>query len=448
MAVGGRGRREAVAIGLLVVLLVLVNYLAQRYPWRWDATAAGIHSLSEQTVKLLAGLPGDVRVLAFYDPDHPARVRVEGLLQEYGYRAPGLQWALVDPVRDAARARHYHINEQGTVVVERGDRQARLDGLADLGPTEAQLTNALIQVTRSQPRRVCVVEGHGERALADTSPRGLWALRRALEAEGYEVDRLTPLGPPVGRGCSVVVIADPTLEFSDAEQRLLQQYLAGGGRALILAGAGPSLALHRTLDRWGVRIGQAVIVDPLATVFGADALAPVITTYGSHESLKDFRLVTFFPWSRPVRPQEPPPPALRATPLIWSSPQSWARPWTAGMRPDEVTRNFVPATDEKGPLPLGVAVEAADTRLIVLGTSAMVGNQYLPLFGHRNLVLNLMAWLVTEPDLIALKPASPGSQAILLSAGQAKTIFYSLVVAYPLGLLAAGLFVWASRRRR
>ena len=78
----------------------------------------------------------------------------------------------------------------------------------------------------------------------------------------------------------------------------------------------------------------------------------------------------------------------------------------------------------------------------------MVANQYFTLFGHRNLVLNLMAWLVAEPDFIALKPATPGSQAILLTARQAGTIFYSVVLAYPLAVLAAGLGVWTRRRRR
>src|SRR5215471_3765951 len=84
---------------------------------------------------------------------------------------------------------------------------------------------------------------------------------------------------------------------------------------MLLLSAGPSLALHAALSRWGVHVGEALILDPLATVFGADPVAPVITTYGAHESLKDFRLLTFFPWSRPVTPLDPPPLGLRVTPL-------------------------------------------------------------------------------------------------------------------------------------
>src|SRR2546422_101049 len=95
----GRLREAVVRTCLLCLLLVLVNYLAQRYPWRWDVTAARLHSLSEQTLGLLSALPQEVRVMAFYDDDHPARLRVQGLLQAYDYQNSQLHWEFVDPVR-------------------------------------------------------------------------------------------------------------------------------------------------------------------------------------------------------------------------------------------------------------------------------------------------------------------------------------------------------------
>ncbi len=370
MALSRRAFREAVVGTLLfLIVLALVNYLAQRYPWRWDATAAQLHSLSEQTTRLLASLRQDVRIIAFYDDDHPARLKVQTLLQGYAYRNSILRWEFVDPVREVARARHYRVNEQGTLVVESGGRLARLDGLADLGPSEEQLTNALIRVTRSGPRRLCVVEGHGEKSSEDTSPTGLWTFRRALEEEGYEARRLVPLGSPTEAGCSVVLLAGPSADLAEVEWRALEAYLTQGGRAMILLSAGPRLTFHAALSRWGVRVDEALIVDPLAAVFGADALAPVITTYGAHESLKEFRLLTFFPWSRPIAATGRPPAGVSVTPLLWSSPQSWARPYRIGMRPDEINRSFVPETDKKGPVPLGVAVEVEKTRLVVLGTA-------------------------------------------------------------------------------
>ena len=61
MALSPRPFRQATVSALLLVLaLGLVNYVGQRYPWRWDATAARLHSLSEQTTQLLAALRQDV----------------------------------------------------------------------------------------------------------------------------------------------------------------------------------------------------------------------------------------------------------------------------------------------------------------------------------------------------------------------------------------------------
>jgi hypothetical protein len=174
----------------------------------------------------------------------------------------------------------------------------------------------------------------------------------------------------------------------------------------------------------------------------------VITTYGAHESLKEFRLLTFFPWSRPVAPLDPPPVGQRVTPLLWSSPQSWTRPYQVGMRPQAINSSFEPETDVKGPHPLGVAVEVEPTRLVVLGTTEIVSNQYFLLFGHKNLLLNLMAWLATQPDLIAVKPPVAGTQVILLSAAQARILFYAVILAYPVAVFFTGLGVWGWRRRR
>jgi hypothetical protein len=351
-------------------------------------------------------------------------------------------------VRAVARARHYRVSEQGTVVVERGDQVARLDGLADLGPSEEQLTNALIRVTRREGPTVCVVEGHGERSLQDTSATGLWAFRRALGEEGYAVRSLAPLARPREAGCGVLVIAAPTADLAPAEQQAFDDFLARGGRALVLLGAGPPLGLHGALSRWGVRVDEAVVLDPLASVFGADPTASVVTTYGAHESVKDFRLLSFFPWSRSIAPAEPPPAGVRVSPLAWSSPQSWARPYRAGMRPEQIDRAFVAGMDRTGPLVLGVAVEAGGARLVALGTAEIAANQYFLLFGHKNLLLNAIAWLGSEPGLIAIKPRTAGSHVILLSARAGKAIFYAIVVMYPLAVFGVGLGVWGWRRRR
>src|SRR4030095_2172632 len=99
----------------------------------------------------------------------------------------------------------------------------------------------------------------------------------------YEVQPLVPLGNLLQSGCSVLVVVGPTAEFADSEQQALDTYLTRGGRAMLLLSAGPPLALHAALSRWGVHVGEALILDPLATVFAADPGDRGITTYGARE---------------------------------------------------------------------------------------------------------------------------------------------------------------------
>jgi ABC-type uncharacterized transport system involved in gliding motility auxiliary subunit len=66
------GRQAKYGSNALLVLLgiigivVLVNYLANQYPQRWDLTEDANNTLAPETEEILANLPGKVQVTAFY----------------------------------------------------------------------------------------------------------------------------------------------------------------------------------------------------------------------------------------------------------------------------------------------------------------------------------------------------------------------------------------------
>ncbi|SVD90269.1 uncharacterized protein METZ01_LOCUS443123, partial [marine metagenome] len=51
----------------VLAIIVMVNFLADRYPQRLDATAGKLHSLSELTVESLQRLETEVQALAFIE---------------------------------------------------------------------------------------------------------------------------------------------------------------------------------------------------------------------------------------------------------------------------------------------------------------------------------------------------------------------------------------------
>ena len=88
---------KALAIALLFVGLVLVNYLASSLPVRVDATAESIYSLSPGTKALLGKIEEPITLRLFFSPRLGREIplyanyhqRVRDLLDEYNSLAAG-----------------------------------------------------------------------------------------------------------------------------------------------------------------------------------------------------------------------------------------------------------------------------------------------------------------------------------------------------------------------
>src|SRR5882724_1175265 len=67
-----------VALTSLIVLLLAigVTYIAQSKPHRMDTTVSGVNSLRPQTLAILAGLKGKVRLVSLYP--HPSTQGMSG----------------------------------------------------------------------------------------------------------------------------------------------------------------------------------------------------------------------------------------------------------------------------------------------------------------------------------------------------------------------------------
>src|SRR5690606_30636466 len=111
---------------ILVVLGILaaINYLAERHNKRWDLTAAGQYTLSEQTKKVLHALERPVRatVLARTEDFQQYRLRLE----QYQYETSQLQVEYVDPEKRPALAEQLGENAMGVIVLEYDGRQQRV----------------------------------------------------------------------------------------------------------------------------------------------------------------------------------------------------------------------------------------------------------------------------------------------------------------------------------
>ncbi len=454
------GGQTLASASLLLAVLALVNFLAARHNLHVDLTESELFTLAPQTRQILHGLQREVTLRAFYPAAR--RAQAADLLRRYAAESPFVHYELIDPDQDPDTAHRYGVTAYGTVVVEAvpgpnaraAPRPIRVEAdSSDQGSltlSEEKLTNAILKSVRGSEKTIYFLEGHGEGDIASTELNGYTRAGSALEDQAYRVQTLfLARQPQVPKDCAVLVISGPGSMPLPDEMAAIQRYLEQGGRALFLVDPPPGIGMNQFLDRWGVRVGNDLIVDTSGAgrIYGAGTAMPLVKDYDAqHPITHDFRQMTFFPLARSIMPKPEPGDAM-PWPLAQTSPESFAEPYDGGQR----RAQFDSAHDKKGPIVLAVAVTreastSVQARLVVLGSSNFISNAFFDKAGNGDFFLDCVHWLAEEEEMIALRPHPRQDHGLQLTVQQVRSIFWLTVVAMPLAaLLTGGIVAWRRR---
>jgi ABC-type uncharacterized transport system involved in gliding motility auxiliary subunit len=458
---------------LLVVILVLailavVNYFLSRHHKRFDFTAAKIHSLSDQSVKLIGNLKNDVVIKAFFREGNYSRGQIEDMLKIYAYHSKKIKYEFIDPDKNPGLVKRYEIAQDGTTILECGDKENRITTA-----TEEDITNAIIKVTREKKKAVYFLEGHGEPSIEETGDDGYSYIKDELGKMGYEVRKLSlALSENFPKDCSLLVVPGPKKDLLPNELETIKGYINGGGRVFFMVDPETAPGLTPYLAGFGFKLENDLVVDTISRLFGGDYFMPVISEYEDHEITRKFRYASFFPYARSVDLVEPKPEGVTLTILAKTSANSWAE-----RQLDQKTAKFDKDKDKPGPIAIAAvalikatelpkeepltkqevtkpeekkapaAPEAQkEGRVAVFGDSDFASNRYYNLSGNGNLFLNTVNWLTEESDLISIQPKTSSPRTIQLTPSQGRLIFFVSVLILPLIVLVLGISVWVRRR--
>jgi len=494
-SVGGRQLRYGgnTFVLVLVVLGILgaLNYLAFRHNERVDLTEGGRHSLSDQTRKVVSGLSEDVKITYF--GRSPELLRGRERLRDYEALSDRLDVEYVDPVKDPIKAQSFGVRPPYPVVfIERGERREKITN-----DSEQDLTNALIKVFRDETKTVCFEEGEGERDSADFSERGFSAVKDALGESQYETKTITPIrDSSVPEDCTVVVVAGPESDLLPPVVEALDAYVTAGGGLLVMVEPpfeGSQTNLEAMLANWNIETGKDVVLDVsgVGQLFGTGALAPLALSYPYHEITKDFRLTTAFATARRVEAGSGGREGVVAQSIAETAPKAWAETDLSlnDPQPDEGVDTLGPislavaatvpaprsetdaAADSPEPDVTAGATEAGDDdeaapdgaepdeaaeedptpdpregRVVAFGDADFASNGYLSFEGNSDLLLNSVAWLAEDADLISVRPKEPDDQRVFLTQLQQGNVFIVALILLPGIFIVAGVASWWRRR--
>ena len=456
-ALGGRAGRYgslSLATAVLVLgILVMLNFLNFRYNKRYDLSADQLYGLSEQSKKVVGNLKNPLQIVGFYK-DQDAIRNFDSLMKEYRYVSSKIESEAVDPEVAPSRVQQYGIRQMGQVVVINGPRTEIIDEA-----TEEKITNAIIKVTRDTTKTIYFLEGHQEHDITDSSPKeGYSSAREALAKQNYRVKKLNlAQDNRLPEDASVIISAGPRMDFFESEIKLLNEYLAKGGKLVILADPQTDFKMTDFLVQYGAQLTDKIVIDAL----NRGLTLPIIASYSEHPITRDLvvktvlpttRNFTAFPLAQSVKITSS---ALgyQTTSLFTSSGRSWAETELKG----EDT-SYDEGKDDMGPVDMAVvAVKAGsaqatggqganESRLIVVGDSDFASNGAWQFAANSQLFQNIVSWMVGDTDLIAIRPRDPERRMVNLANQQLRLLFLASVIGLPLLALVIGVSVWYKRR--
>ena len=441
----GASLRAAVAVALAAGSFAAANALSSRLYAHWKT--GGVAALSERTREVLRGASGVVEATAVFERDHPFRNAARDLLDEMAEAAagtPGLSFRVraIDVNHDIAEAaetfrRHPELTAD-SILFSLGDRSRVVDEyeLAGEGGRfdgELACATALLQLVRPGGQTVCFLTGHGEYDPAARHPvTGASAIGRALAANGFAVKPLAfgVQGAAVPPDCRVLVVAGPRTVFPQRDREILADYLADGGRLLLLADDPLAAGLGPLLGMWGLRLAAPPEGPGRPASARRSALA-----YGEHPSMRRMEGVLAV-FTAPCGVLEAPPAASAALPPRFS-------PLVSTDEPDG-SRRCVAAVSEAARSPRG------NTRLALFGDSDFISNALLDggLQGNALLFLSVVEWLAdADRPVVAGDPGGALDPGIGTDRDWTR-LGFALALGVPACILAFGLFLYVPLARR
>ncbi len=443
-------RRQAFTrILLIFAIVVLLNFIAERFSFRLDMTAERRYTLSPATKKLVSEIKEPVTISLYFSKDLPpefeyAKQEMVNLIKELDSRSKKhVLYKIINPneneetekqaIQKGIQAQILSTQERDKMNAKRVFLGAEIiyGGNTDVIPVlpvgenlEYLLASSLKKLTIIKKPVIGIVGGNGE-AGPDQLPQLQQALGNMYEVKFINLNAVTPT--PKEYKCLILV--DPHDTFPGAEFQTLDNYLAAGGNIFI---GSPMInidlqsaqvtAKKTNLGSWlvqkGILIKQNIIIDAqcgevnIPQNMGAVSYTvpvkfpyyPYITHFGDNPAAKGITSLGM-PFTSEIIFK--PATNVKSTILATTSDKSnaldapqvfnFSRPW----QESDFTRQNIPV----GVALSGPIVGNIPSKLVVISSGSFLVNvKQQPLPGDNlSFATNIIDWLSDETGLIDLR---------------------------------------------
>ncbi len=445
---------------LLFAVIGLLAYVGKTYNKRFDITQSQRNSLSDTMQTMLKKLDKPIDVTAYVPDDAVVRKNLKQLIEQYKIYHKDINLEFVNPDLDPARAEKDGIAYSGQLLLKYGDKKETINSV-----DEQNVLNVLQRLSREKERIIIFLEGHDEASPLNDKPNGMSKLSEVLSKKGFNLQPHNILRTQsIPDNASFVVIASPKKEYLETEVDLISKYIEQGGNLLWLHEPGEIFGLDNIEQQLGIELQVGTLLDAnqdLQRMLGIQHPAAIaIIDYGPSELTTDLAAHTLFPFATTVERDLDGDPEgensfWKYQPILTTLITSW-------LESGDIQGNvkFDDEADKAGPLAIGMTLKREnitavnpdtkvipEQRIVVLGDSDFMRNNYIGQGSNLELSSNIFNWLSADDELLSIKNnVAVGTRLNLTKAGRIGLTL--LWLGLPLALFGFGLWRWLRRRNR
>lgn len=463
------GGSQMMLCAAAILIAILVNLIAARLPstaTQFDLSSEGFFTLSEQTKNITAGLTEPVTIYLIAETGAEDDT-VSTLLDRYAAASSNITVEQIDPVLYPNFTANYTTESlaDNSVIVESAKRFKVVDNskifVQDLSSYyttgqvstsfdgEGAITSALSYVVTDDLPVVYALTGHGEASLSQN-------LQNMIGKDNYtlsSLELLTEDGIP--DDCDALLIVSPQTDITEREKEAILSYMEKGGSVMLFADliTAETPNLDALLDAYGLQLERGIVIERGGNNFLAGGyyhyLLPDIKSHGITASLIENNKRVLLPAAQAVTETASHRSSLSVTTLLTTTSESYLKPSAY-----EMTTMEKETGDIDGPFPVGMAVteetSGGTTHLAVFTSSYMLDDSFdqIVYSANSDMFLSALGWMCQYEQSMSIHAKAVNSEVLVVPASAGNTWGMIMVIVLPLALLALGLFVTLSRRKK
>lgn len=460
---------------ILIAVFILINLLFINLDITpIDFTAEKLYTLSDESKEQVGKVEQNVTLYFFGYDEEDAAVT---LAKQYHETNDKITIQLINTSERPDLAAQYGVSTNSQLVAVQSSQRYKIIDSSEMYTfdsstyqtidiTEQKLTNAILDVTVAQKPQIYFLTGHGEYGIDSSEP--MEQLKVYIENDVNDVNSLDLLTSDMPETCDVLVIANPTSDFTDLETEKIQNYINNGGNIMWLQDPyaftqpqGELTNVNKILSQFGISFSNGVVCEQSSSnmlVNSPDLIIPKMTYNDIVKDLYTDGMIALLDAGRitNVSDEELTNLGVTASPFLQSTDESFYR---EDITSDITTKND---TDEEGPFILGEILTKTiddDTKsTLVAYSNALFATNYtiqlsnsigtpITIRQNKDIVLNTIAYLSDREDAIRIRK-DIGIVTFETATEEENQIVLWTIFGIPVLIIIAGMIVSIVRRVR